>query len=78
MWWRCSSQVSMNIRISSKYATTNELVNGHKMSSISLMKVTGAFVSQRHDQPFEKALLGFEGNLPHIDRFDQYLVIPRL
>ena len=25
--------------------TTNELVNGHKMSSISLMKVVGAFVN---------------------------------
>ena len=31
--------VYMNIRMSSKYTTTNELVNGHKMSSISLMKV---------------------------------------
>ena len=34
----------LNIRMSSKYTTTNELVNGHKMSSISLMKVAGAFV----------------------------------
>ena len=25
-----------------------------------------------------KALLGFEGSLPHIGRFDWYLVIPRL
>ena len=31
--------------MSSKYITTNELVNGCKMSSISLMKVAGAFVS---------------------------------
>ena len=45
MWWRCSFQVWLNIRMSSKYTTTNELVNGRKMSSISLMKVVGAFVS---------------------------------
>ena len=45
MWWRCPSQVWLKIRMSSKYTTTNELVNGHKMSSISLMKVAGAFVS---------------------------------
>ena len=31
--------------MSSKYTTTNELVNGYKMSSISLMKVVGAFVN---------------------------------
>ena len=34
--------------------------------------------SERHDEPFEKALLGFEGSLPHIRGFDWYLVIPRL
>jgi len=45
MWWRFSSQLWLKIRISSKYTTTNELVNGHKMSSISLMKVGGAFVN---------------------------------
>ena len=45
MWWRCSSQVWINIKMSSKYTTTNELVNGQKTSSISLMKVAGAFVS---------------------------------
>ena len=33
---------------------------------------------ERHDEPFEKALLGFESILPHIERFDWYLVIPRL
>ena len=43
MWWRCSSQVWLKIKMSSKYTTTNELVNGHKMSSINLMKVAGAF-----------------------------------
>jgi len=47
MWWRCSSQLSLKIRMSSKYTTTNELVNGHKMSSISLMKVAGAFVNPK-------------------------------
>ena len=47
MWWRCSSQVWLNIRMPSKYTTTNELVNGHKMSSISLMKVAGASVSPK-------------------------------
>ena len=33
---------------------------------------------ERHDEPFEKALLGFEGSLPHIRGFDWYLVIPKL
>ena len=33
---------------------------------------------ERHDQPFKKALLVFEGNIPHIRGFDWYLVIPRL
>ena len=47
MWWRCSSQVWLKIRMSSKYTTKNELVNGHKMSSISLMKVVGAFVNPK-------------------------------
>ena len=47
MWWRCSSQVWPNIRMSSKYTTTNELVNHRKMFSICLMKVTGAFVSPK-------------------------------
>jgi len=33
--------------MSSKYTTTNELVNGHKMSAISLMKVVGAFFNSK-------------------------------
>ena len=37
----------MKIRMSSKYTTTNELLNGRKMSSINLMKVAGAFVSPK-------------------------------
>jgi len=45
MWWRCFSQVWLKIRMSSKYTTTNELVNGHNMSSVSLMKVVGEFVN---------------------------------
>ena len=47
MWWRCSSQVWLEIRMSSKYTTTNELVNGCKMSSIKLTKVVGAFVNSK-------------------------------
>ena len=31
-----------------------------------------------HDQPLEKALLGFEGNIPHIRGFDMHLVITKL
>ena len=31
----------------SKYTTTNELVNGRKMSSIILMNVAGAFVNPK-------------------------------
>ena len=33
---------------------------------------------ERHDQPFEKALIGLEGHLPHIRGFNWYLVITRL
>ena len=47
MWWRCSSQLWLKIRMSSKYTTTKELVNGRKMSSISLIKVAGAFVNPK-------------------------------
>ena len=47
MWWRCSSQVWLKIRTSSKYTTKNELVNGGKMSSSNLMKVVGAFVNPK-------------------------------
>ena len=47
MWWGFSSQVWPNIRMSAKYTTKNGLVNGHKMSSINLMKVAGAFVSPK-------------------------------
>ena len=47
MWWRCSSQTWLKIIISSKYTTTNEFVNGHKMSSIILMKVAGALVNPK-------------------------------
>ena len=36
------------------------------------------FQSERHDEPFEKALLVFEGSVPHIRGFNWYLVIPRL
>ena len=45
MWWMFSSQVLLKIGMSSKHTTTNELVNGRKMLSISLMKVAGAFVN---------------------------------
>ena len=47
MWCRCSSQVWLKIRISSKYTTKKEVVNGHKMSSINLMKVARAFVNSK-------------------------------
>jgi hypothetical protein len=33
--------------MSSKYTTTNELVNGRKMFSIGLMKVAGEFVNPK-------------------------------
>ena len=47
MWWRCSSQVWLKIGMSSKFTTINELGNGHKMSSISVMKVVGAFINPK-------------------------------
>jgi len=37
----------MKIIIASKYITMNELVKGHKISSIKLMKVVGAFVKPK-------------------------------
>jgi hypothetical protein len=47
MWWRRSSQVWLKIKMSSKYTTKNELVNGRKMSSVSLIKVAGALVNPK-------------------------------
>ena len=47
MWWRCSSQVWIKIRMSSKYTTKNELVNGCKMSSINLIKVAREFFNPK-------------------------------
>jgi len=47
MWWRCSSKLYLNIRMSSKYTTTNEMVNACKMSSISFMKVSRAFINPK-------------------------------
>ena len=41
MWWMCSSQCRLNIKMSSKYTTMNELVKGRKIFSFSLMKVVG-------------------------------------
>ena len=72
--------------MSSKYTTTNELVNGRKISSISLMKVAGAFVnpkgitnhSKRPSLDLKAALLGFEGSLPHIRGFNRYLAITKI
>ena len=34
--------------------------------------------TERHEKPFEKALLVFERSLTHIRGLDWYLVIPRL
>ena len=39
MWWRCSSQVWLKIKISSNHTNTNMLVNGYNIFSISVMKV---------------------------------------
>ena len=47
MWCWCSSHVRLKIRILFKYTTTNELVNGRNMSSISLMKVSGEFFTPK-------------------------------
>ena len=63
MWWRCSSQVWLKIRMSSKYTTTNELVNGCKMSSINLVKVAREFFNLKgmtsHSKRPSLALKGF-------------------
>jgi hypothetical protein len=37
----------LNMRMSSKYTTTKELVKGHNTSSINLMKVVGEFVKPK-------------------------------
>ena len=42
------------------------------------MKVLGSHPPERHDQSFEKALLGFEGSLQHIKGFNWYLLITEL
>ena len=45
IWWRCSSNLWLKIKMSSKYITMNALVKGHKMLSINIMKVARAFVN---------------------------------
>lgn len=47
MCCKCSYQLLLKMRMLSRYTTTNELVKGHKMSSINLIKVAGAFVSPK-------------------------------
>ena len=47
MRWSCSSQLWLNISMSSKYTTLNELVKGRKMSSISLIKVVEELVNPK-------------------------------
>ena len=42
---KSSSQLLLKMRMSSIYTTTNALVKGPKMSSISIIKVAGAFVN---------------------------------
>ena len=79
MWWRCSSQVWLKIRMSSKYITTNELVNGHNTSSISLMKVVGEFVNLKGMTSHSKRpSLDLKAVFHILEGSTWYLVIPRL
>ena len=52
----CSTQVLLYMRMSSKYTTTKLLVNGHRIFSIILMKVVGAFVKPKGRPTIQKGL----------------------
>jgi hypothetical protein len=79
MWVRCSSQVWLKIRMSSKYTTTNELVNGHNMLSINLMKVVRLFVNLKGMTIHSKRTsLALKVVFHTSDHSNWYLVIPEL
>jgi hypothetical protein len=47
MSYKCFSQLFLKMRMSSRYTTIKELVKGHRISSINLMKVFGEFVNPK-------------------------------
>jgi hypothetical protein len=59
------------MRMSSKYTTIKELVKGHKMSSINLMKVVGEFIKP-------KTLFRLESFLPYISLFYGDLMVVKI
>jgi hypothetical protein len=62
MCCKCYTQVLLKMRMSSRYKTTKELVNGHRMSSIILMKFIGALVKPKGmTNHSKKAFFGLEG-----------------
>jgi hypothetical protein len=48
-----------------QYTTTNELVKGQDVIHQPHKSCRGICQPERHDQPFKKALLGFEGAVFH-------------
>jgi hypothetical protein len=65
--------------MSSKYTTTNELVNAHNMFSINLMKVVGAFVNLKGMTIHSKRpSLALKVVFHTSDGSNWYLVIPEL
>jgi len=56
------------MRMSSKYTTTKELMNKHKISSIIVMNVVGVLFKT-------KGLFILEGFIPYIDLFNHKSVV---
>lgn len=59
IWWRCSSQIWLKIKMSSKYNTMYEFVKALNMSSIILMEVAGEFINPECMTSHMKKDLGF-------------------
>jgi hypothetical protein len=65
--------------MSSRYTTTKVLVNGHRISSIILMKVVGAFVKPKGMTNHSKRpSFDLKAGLPYICLFYRDLVVARL
>jgi len=47
MCYKCSSQLLLKTRVSSRYTTTKELVKGCNMPSINIMKFVGEFIKPK-------------------------------
>ena len=74
--WRCSSRLSVKIRMSSRYMRTcPSMMRPWKISFIMVWNVTGLLVSP-NDKRFKEATVCVKGSLPLITILYPYIVEP--